>query len=79
VWDSLVKLEVIFCEFLAENNLVNARTLFIRAAFWGGIGGFAGILDTDVTGKIGAACPAVADTEPLVAVLAPGADGTALT
>jgi len=58
---------------------VNALILFIRAAFWGVIGGFAGILDTDVAGKIGAACPAVADTEPLVAVLAPGADGTALT
>jgi hypothetical protein len=64
---------------LAENNLVNALILFIRAAVCGVAGGFAGILDADVAGKIRAACPAVADTEPLVAVLAPGANGTALT
>ncbi len=45
----------------------------------GFVRGFAGILDADVAGKIGAACPSVADTEPFVAVLAPGTDGTALT
>jgi hypothetical protein len=61
------------------SNVVDARFLFIRAAVSGVVGGFAGILDTDVAGKVGAACPAVADTEPLIAVLAPGADGTALT
>jgi len=55
--------------------LVNARILFVRAA----VCGIAGVLDADVAGKIGAACPAIADTEPFVAVLAPGADGTALT
>jgi hypothetical protein len=60
-------------------NVVNARILFVRAAVCGVAGGFAGILDTDVAGKIRAASPAVADTEPPVAVLAPGADGTALT
>jgi hypothetical protein len=75
----LSKVEVIFCAILAENNLVNARILLVRAAVCGVFGGFAGILDADVTGKIGAARPAVTDTEPLVAVLAPGADNTALT
>jgi len=60
-------------------NVVDARALCTRAAVCGVVGGFDGILDTDVAGKVGTACPAVADTEPLVAVLAPGADGTALT
>jgi len=62
------KLDVIFCDFLAENNIVNALILFIRArrigypllcAFLLACAAFIGGCEKDQTWKIGSRAPQI--------------------